>query len=47
MVLSEIQQAQVAKRLTAFCDSRVPPAMRDRLRVGFELRAMWLCCQRR
>ncbi len=29
MVLSEIQQAQVVKRLTAFCESRVPLAMRD------------------
>ena len=32
-VLSEIQQAQVVKRLTAFCESRVPLAMRDKLRV--------------
>jgi hypothetical protein len=37
-VLSEIQQAQVVKRLTAFCESRVPLAMRDRLRVGFRIK---------
>jgi len=38
MVLPEIQRAQVVKRLTAFCDSRVPLAMRDRLRVGFRIK---------
>jgi hypothetical protein len=38
MVLSEIKQAQVAKRLTAFCESRVPLAMHDRLRVGFRIK---------
>ena len=37
MALSEFQQAQVTKRLTAFCDSRVPPAMRDKLRIGFRI----------
>jgi hypothetical protein len=38
MALAEIQEAQVRKRLTAFCDSRVPPAMRDKLRIGFRIK---------
>jgi len=38
MALSEFQQAQVTKRLTAFCDSRVPPAMRDKPRIGFRIK---------
>jgi hypothetical protein len=38
MALSEFQQAQVTKRLTAFCDSRVPLAMRDKLRIGFRIK---------
>jgi hypothetical protein len=38
MALSEIQRAQVTKRLTAFCGTRVPPAARDKLRVGFRIK---------
>jgi hypothetical protein len=38
MPLSEIQRAQVTKRLTAFCDARVPPPARDKLRVGFRIK---------
>ena len=38
MALSEIQRAQVTKRLTAFCDARVPPAIRAKLRVGFRIK---------
>ena len=38
MALSELQQAQVTKRLTAFCDSRVPAAIRDKLRIGFRIK---------
>ncbi len=38
MALSEIQRAQVTKRLTAFCDARVPSAVRDKLRLGFRIK---------
>ena len=38
MALSETQRAQVTKRLTAFCDARVLPAVRDKLRLGFRIR---------
>jgi hypothetical protein len=38
MALSEIQRARVTKRLTAFCDSRVPPAVRNKVRVGFRIK---------
>ena len=38
MALSQIQQARVTKRLTAFCDARVPPNVRDKLRVGFRIK---------
>jgi hypothetical protein len=37
VALSELQQAQVTKLLTAFCESRVPPAVRDKLRHGFRI----------
>lgn len=37
MALSEIQQAQVRKRLTAFCEARVPPAVRGQVRMGFRI----------
>ncbi len=39
MALSEMQKAQVTKRLRAFCDARVPPAVRDKVRVGFRIKA--------
>ena len=35
MALSEFQQAEVNKRLSAFCEARVRPAVRDKLRIGF------------
>ena len=38
MALSEIQRAQVTKRLAAFCDSRVPAAVRNQLRLGFRIK---------
>ena len=38
MALSQIQRAQVAKRLTALCDARVPPAVRDKVRLGFRFK---------
>jgi hypothetical protein len=37
VVLSELQHAQVTKLLTAFCESRVPAAVRDQLRHGFRI----------
>ena len=37
MALSEIQRAQVSKRLAAFCDARVPAAARSKVRLGFRL----------
>jgi hypothetical protein len=38
MALSEIQQAEVKRRLGAFCDARVPPAVRSKVRVGFRIK---------
>lgn len=38
MALSEIQRARVTKRLAAFCDARVPVAVRNKLRLGFRLK---------
>src|SRR5712691_8432831 len=38
MALSEIQRAQVTKRLRVFCDERVPAAVRNELRVGFRVK---------
>lgn len=38
MALSEIEQADVVRRLRAFCDARIPPAVRNKVRVGFRIR---------
>ena len=38
MALSEIQQAEVNRRLGAFCDARVPPGARGKIRVGFRIK---------
>lgn len=38
MALSEIQRAYVNRRLSAFCDARVPPAVQDKVRVGFRIK---------
>ena len=35
MALSDIQRAEVNRRLSAFCEARVRPAVRDKLRIGF------------
>lgn len=40
MALSEIQQAQVNKHLGVFCDARVPPAVRNKVRVGFRIKGV-------
>lgn len=38
MALSEIQRAQVTKRLAAFCESRVPATVRSKVRLGFRIK---------
>jgi Protein of unknown function (DUF3024) len=38
MALSQIHQTQVTKRLTAFCEARVPATVRDKIRVGFRIK---------
>ncbi len=38
MPLSEIQREEVNRRLSAFCDARVPPAARNQVRVGFRIK---------
>jgi hypothetical protein len=37
MPLSETQRAEVNRRLNAFREARVPPAVRDKVRVGFRV----------
>jgi len=37
MALSEIQEAEVKRRLGAFCEARVPAAVRNKVRVGFRI----------
>jgi hypothetical protein len=38
MALSELQQAEIKKCLSAFCEARVRPAVRDKLRIGFRMK---------
>jgi hypothetical protein len=38
MALSEVQQAEVNKHLRAFCDARVPAAVRNQVRIGFRIK---------
>jgi hypothetical protein len=38
MALSRTQQAEVSRRLGAFCDARVPPSARDTVRGGFRIK---------
>ena len=38
MALSEIQRTQVTNPLTAFCEARVPAAVRSKIRVGFRIK---------
>ena len=38
MALSEVQEAQVNKHLGAFCNARVPAAVRDKIRIGFRIK---------
>ena len=37
-MLTELQRAEVNRRLSAFCETRVRPAVRDKLRVGFRVK---------
>ena len=37
MALSEIQLANLSKRLRGYCEKRVPPHVRDRLRLDFRI----------
>jgi hypothetical protein len=37
MALSETQQAEVNRRLGAFCEARVPPSVRNQVRVSFRI----------
>lgn len=37
MALSEIQHADVTRRLRAFCAARVPPHARNQVRLGFRI----------
>jgi len=37
MALSEIQRAEVNRRLGAFCKARVHPTLRNQVRVGFRI----------
>lgn len=39
MALPQIERARVTKRLTAFCEDRVPAVVRGKLRIGFRVRA--------
>lgn len=38
MALFEIQQAEVNRRLGAFCEAPVPPAVRNKVRIGFRIK---------
>src|SRR5262245_35350937 len=38
MALSEIQRADITRRLSTFCDTRVTAAVRNKLRLGFRIR---------
>ena len=37
MALTELQKAQVEKRLAAYCATRVPPEARAKVRVGYRI----------
>lgn len=38
MALSELQQAEVNRRLGAFCEARVPLRVRNKIRIGFRIK---------
>jgi hypothetical protein len=37
MALTEMQRVEVTRRLNAFCDARVPAAVRHKLRLDFRI----------
>src|SRR5689334_25033475 len=37
MALSEIQRADVTRRLNAFCEARAPAEVRNKVRLGFRI----------
>jgi len=39
MALSDIQRADITKRLTEYCDAKVPERVRDRVRLCFRIGA--------
>ena len=47
MVLSEVRQAEVNKHLRAFCDARVPAAVRNQVRIGFRIKSTEVVLLRR
>jgi len=38
VALTEIERARLTRRLTAFCEARVPAAVRNKVRVGFRIK---------
>lgn len=38
MALSEIQRKKVERTLSVFCDQRIPPHVRDKVKLSFEFR---------
>lgn len=38
MALSEFEKKRVEKLLTAYCESRIPPELRDRIRIEYRIR---------
>ena len=37
MAFSEIERARISKRLTEYCDARIPVHVRNELRLGFRI----------
>ena len=37
MALSDIQRANITKRLTEYCEAKVPARVRDQVRLGFRI----------
>ena len=37
MALSEIEQARISTRLSAYCEARIPVHVRNKLRLGFRI----------
>jgi len=37
MALSEAERAKIEKRLTAYCEARIPPDVRNQVRLGYRV----------